>query len=110
MASKKTTAKAVATKKAAKPEAPVLQQVFKTVDDLQRKDTGCTSEIDYTYSNFNWIENSDGLAGAGEAVALGEGAAGEDDGLGEGAAGEDDGLGGAGVAGELTDRAAGETR
>ena len=57
MASKKTTAKAVATKKAAKPEAPVLQQVFKTVDDLQRKDTGCTSEIDYTEQSL-WLLNS----------------------------------------------------
>lgn len=34
--------KAVPAKKAAKPEAPVFQQVFKTVDDLLRKDAGCT--------------------------------------------------------------------
>ena len=33
MATKKT-----APKKATKPEAPVFQQVFKTVDDLLRKD------------------------------------------------------------------------
>ena len=34
--------------KAAKPEAPVFQQVFRAVDDLLRKDAGCTSELDYT--------------------------------------------------------------
>ena len=54
MAVKKTTAKAVAPKKAAKPEAPVFQQVFKTVDDLLRKDAGCTSELDYTEQS-SWL-------------------------------------------------------
>ena len=49
MATKKTTAK-----KAAKPEAPVFQQVFKTVDDLLRKDAGCTSELDYTEQS-SWL-------------------------------------------------------
>lgn len=41
-------------KKAAKPEAPVFQQVFKTVDDLLRKDAGCTSELDYTEQS-SWL-------------------------------------------------------
>ena len=55
MAAKKTTAKkAAAPKKAAKPEAPVFQQVFKTVDDLLRKDAGCTSELDYTEQS-SWL-------------------------------------------------------
>ncbi len=49
MATKKTTAK-----KVAKPEAPVFQQVFKTVDDLLRKDAGCTSELDYTEQS-SWL-------------------------------------------------------
>jgi len=40
--------------KAAKPEAPVFQQVFKTVDDLLRKDAGCTSELDYTEQS-SWL-------------------------------------------------------
>lgn len=48
---KKTTAKP---KKANKPEAPVFQQVFKTVDDLLRKDAGCTSELDYTEQS-SWL-------------------------------------------------------
>jgi type I restriction enzyme M protein len=47
-------AKKAATKKAAKPEAPVFQQVFKTVDDLLRKDAGCTSELDYTEQS-SWL-------------------------------------------------------
>jgi len=54
MAAKKTTVKAVAPKKAAKPEAPVFQQVFKAVDDLLRKDAGCTSELDYTEQS-SWL-------------------------------------------------------
>jgi len=54
MAVKKTTAIAVAPKNAAKPEAPVFQQVFKTVDDLLRKDAGCTSELDYTEQS-SWL-------------------------------------------------------
>ena len=55
MAEKKTTAKkAKAAKKAAKPEAPVFQQVFKTVDDLLRKDAGCTSELDYAEQS-SWL-------------------------------------------------------
>ena len=55
MAARKTTAKkTIATKKAAKPEAPVFQQVFKTVDDLLRKDAGCTSELDYTEQS-SWL-------------------------------------------------------
>lgn len=55
MAAKKTkTNAAVGKKKAAKPEAPVFQQVFKTVDDLLRKDAGCTSELDYTEQS-SWL-------------------------------------------------------
>ena len=55
MADKKTTTKkAKASKKAAKPEAPVFQQVFKTVDDLLRKDAGCTSELDYAEQS-SWL-------------------------------------------------------
>ena len=46
--------KAVPAKKVAKPEAPVFQQVFKTVDDLLRKDAGCTSELDYTEQS-SWL-------------------------------------------------------
>jgi len=49
MATKKT-----APKKATKPEAPVFQQVFKTIDDLLRKDAGCTSELDYTEQS-SWL-------------------------------------------------------
>ena len=40
--------------KAAKPEAPVFQQVFRAVDDLLRKDAGCTSELDYTEQS-SWL-------------------------------------------------------
>ena len=45
---------ATAKKKSAKPDAPVFQQVFKTVDDLLRKDAGCTSELDYTEQS-SWL-------------------------------------------------------
>ena len=41
-------------KKPAKQEAPVFQQVFKAVDDLLRKDAGCTSELDYTEQS-SWL-------------------------------------------------------
>jgi type I restriction enzyme M protein len=54
MAAKKTAPKVVAPKKVAKPAAPVFQQVFKTVDDLLRKDAGCTSELDYTEQS-SWL-------------------------------------------------------
>ena len=55
MAAKKTTAKkAIAPKKAAKPEAPIFQQVFKTVDDLLRKDAGSTSVLDYVEQS-SWL-------------------------------------------------------
>ena len=54
MAAKKTTTKAPTPKKATKQEAPVFQQVFKTVDDLLRKDSGCTSELDYTEQS-SWL-------------------------------------------------------
>ena len=54
MAAKKTTTKATTPKKAVKAEAPVFQQVFKTVDDLLRKDSGCTSELDYTEQS-SWL-------------------------------------------------------
>jgi len=54
MAVKKATKKAAVAKKAAKPEAPVFQQVFKAVDDLLRKDAGCTSELDYTEQS-SWL-------------------------------------------------------
>lgn len=45
-----------ATKGAAKgkPEAPIFQQVFRAVDDLLRKDAGCTSELDYTEQS-SWL-------------------------------------------------------
>jgi type I restriction enzyme M protein len=50
------TAKSAPKKKrtAAQPEAPVFQQVFKTVDELLRKDAGCTSELDYTEQS-SWL-------------------------------------------------------
>ena len=32
----------------------IFQQVFKTVDDLLRKDAGCTSELDYTEQS-SWL-------------------------------------------------------
>ena len=52
MAAKKTTAKkAVALKNAATPEAPAFQQVFKTADDLIRKDAGYINE-DYVNKVF----------------------------------------------------------
>jgi type I restriction enzyme M protein len=54
MAAKKTAPKVVAPKKVAKPAAPVFQQVFKTIDDLLRKDAGCTSELDYTEQS-SWL-------------------------------------------------------
>ncbi len=41
-------------KKPAKQEAPVFQSVFKAVDDLLRKDAGCTSELDYTEQS-SWL-------------------------------------------------------
>jgi type I restriction enzyme M protein len=47
-------AKKATVKKASKSEAPVFQQVFKTVDDLLRKDAGCTSELDYTEQS-SWL-------------------------------------------------------
>ncbi len=53
-AEKTTVKKAVSPKKAAIPEAPVFQQVFKTIDDLLRKDAGCTSELDYTEQS-SWL-------------------------------------------------------
>ena len=40
--------------KAAKPEAPVFQQVFRAVDDLLRKDAGCSSELDYVEQS-SWL-------------------------------------------------------
>ena len=55
MAVKKTTAKkAIAPKKAAKPEAPVLQQVFRNVDNCLRRDAGCGSELDYI-EQTSWL-------------------------------------------------------
>jgi type I restriction enzyme M protein len=54
MATKKTTAKVVAPKKAAKPQPPAFQQVFKAVDDLLRKDEGCNTELDYTEQS-SWL-------------------------------------------------------
>jgi type I restriction enzyme M protein len=54
MAAKETTAKAVAPKKAAKPEAPLFQQIFKNVDKCLRRDAGCGSELDYI-EQTSWI-------------------------------------------------------
>jgi hypothetical protein len=46
--------KAAQAKKPVKAEAPVFQQVFRAVDDLLRKDAGCTSELDYTEQS-SWL-------------------------------------------------------
>jgi type I restriction enzyme M protein len=54
MAAKKAAPKVLAPKKAVKTAAPVFQQVFKAVDDLLRKDAGCTSELDYTEQS-SWL-------------------------------------------------------
>ena len=55
MAAKKTTTKkAIASKKAAKPEAPVFQQVFRNVDNCLRRDAGCGSELDYI-EQTSWL-------------------------------------------------------
>ena len=54
MAVKKAAPKVLAPKKAVKTAAPVFQQVFKAVDDLLRKDAGCTSELDYTEQS-SWL-------------------------------------------------------
>ena len=54
MAVKKAAPKVLAHKKAVKTAAPVFQQVFKAVDDLLRKDAGCTSELDYTEQS-SWL-------------------------------------------------------
>lgn len=54
MAVKKAAKAKIKATRAAKPEAPVFQQVFRTVDDLLRKDAGCTSELDYTEQS-SWL-------------------------------------------------------
>ena len=44
----------MASKKTARPEAPLFQQVFKSVDKILRTDRGCTSELDYT-EQTSWL-------------------------------------------------------
>lgn len=55
-AAKTTPAKKAATKRVARPKPAVsgFQTVFKNVDDILHKDSGCTSELDYTEQS-SWL-------------------------------------------------------